>query len=81
MCRLTAQLPIIQPAQNTQIQHKNSTNTKNKILNKHNDNNNNNVRREDIFLCSRTFRPALGPTQTPIQWVKGFFFQGKAAVA
>jgi len=27
----------------------------------------------DFFLLVTTFRPALGPTQPPIQWLTGFF--------
>jgi hypothetical protein len=33
------------------------------------------------FLFSTSSRPALGPTQLPIQWVRGLLPQGKAAGA
>jgi hypothetical protein len=36
----------------------------------------------EIFLFTTTFRTALGPTQTPIQWVLGpLSLGGKAAEA
>jgi hypothetical protein len=31
---------------------------------------------QEIFLFSRTFRPTLGPTQFPTQWVPGAVFWG-----
>jgi hypothetical protein len=31
--------------------------------------------RQEIFLFSITFRPALGPTQPPIQWVLELFLR------
>jgi hypothetical protein len=37
--------------------------------------------RGKIFLFSLTFRPALGPTQPPIQWVRELFPEGKTAGA
>jgi hypothetical protein len=35
--------------------------------------------RGKIFLFSTTSRPALGPTQPPIQWVPGVKLQGREA--
>jgi hypothetical protein len=29
--------------------------------------------REDIYLFTTAFKPALGPTQPPVQWVKVAF--------
>jgi hypothetical protein len=31
---------------------------------------------QEIFLYSTMFRPALGPTQPPIQWLPGFLSPG-----
>jgi hypothetical protein len=37
--------------------------------------------RGKFFLLSTSSRPTLGPTQPPIQWVRGHFPRGKAAGA
>ena len=36
---------------------------------------------QEIFSSPELSRPALGPTQPPIQWVAGFFSQGEVAGA
>jgi hypothetical protein len=36
---------------------------------------------QQIFLFSKSFRPALQPMQPPPQWTLGFFPRGKAAGA